>query len=139
MTTIAADAVTGLMVSDSQWTDDSEKGHRRKVFRHKGTLIGYAGEIALAIKVHAWIRAGMRGKKPTGDVTALLLSASGISVWNPTDGLIAMEERQFAIGTGGTCARAAMLAGADIAKAVRIATQIDAGSGGRVRTYRLET
>lgn len=138
MTAIAACCVAGLMASDSQWSDEAQKGIRRKVFRIRGALIGFAGDLDKIADALRWFRAEMSGKAPTGDVAAIILHGHGIEVWTPTDGLLKMDERQFAIGTGGPCARAAMMAGADPAKAVRIATQIDAGSGGRVRAYRLE-
>lgn len=122
------------MASDSHWTDDSECGPVRKVFRIKGALVGFAGDLKTIAAARAWM-AG-RGKQPTGDVTALVLSGHSARVWTPLDGFVDVPPR-FAIGTGGKAARAAMLAGATCSQAVAIAREVDAGTSGRTRIYRL--
>ena len=136
MTTIAVDAKAGLMASDSHWTDSDECGPVRKVFRIKGSLVGFAGDLKQIAAVRAWLAGGMRGQAPRGDVTALILSPSGARVWTPLDGFIDVPHR-FAVGTGGKAARAAMLAGASCSRAVAIAREVDAGTSGRTRVYRL--
>ncbi len=45
MTTIVADARAGIMASDSLWTDDTVIGSVRKVWRVRGDLIGFAGDV----------------------------------------------------------------------------------------------
>jgi len=137
VTTIAACCVTGIMASDSQWSDGDALGVAKKVFRIRGALIGFAGELGHIEEVRAWFRTDFKGPTPDGSVTALILRPSGLFCWTAADGELRLHEKQFAIGTGGQAARAAMLAGADPTRACRIACTIDAGSGGRVRTYRL--
>ena len=137
MTTIAADMKSGVMCSDGTWTDGNEIGPIRKVYRIGDSLVGFAGTLKLRTDILNWLRHG--GKcPPAGDVSLLILTLTKLQVWRQTDGYVDVGAR-FAIGTGGTVARAAMMAGASCQQAVRIATQIDANSGGRVRTYRLNT
>lgn len=137
MTTIAADARAGLMVSDSQWTDGDARGVARKVFRIRGALIGFAGALGEIEMACEWFKAEFAGAFPDVGVTALILRDRTLSTWTFHDGEILVRQPQFAIGTGGQCARAAMAAGADCIKAVRIACAIDANSGGRLRVYRM--
>lgn len=138
MTTIVADAKAGVMASDSNWFDEAEKGHCRKVYRVGGCLIGFAGTYKDITAARRWFEAGRQGRAPTGDVAALILTPGRIETWRPADGFMHEQSRQFAIGSGSACARAAMMAGADCAKAIRIACKIDPKSGGRVRVYKLE-
>lgn len=138
MTTIAADAGLGLMASDSQWTDGDARGIARKIFRIRGALIGFAGNLGEIELAREWFKSGFTSDYPDVGVTALIMRGRSLSTWTVIDGEIPMRQPRFAIGTGGLCARAAMIAGADCAQAVRIACTIDANSGGRVRVYRLK-
>lgn len=139
MTVIVADTRTGVMAADAQWTDATSVGLTRKVFRVKGSLIGVAGDMRECALVLEWFRGGMKGHPPKGgDVGALVLSSKGLHTWSASDGLLPEQSKFFAIGSGAHAARGAMMAGADCVAAVRIACNIDAGSGGRVRAYRLE-
>lgn len=138
MTTIAACKRERVMCSDSFWTDGEECGFTKKVFRVRGELLGGGGT---ARYLDQWFAAYRRNKplpKPiASDVIVLRLSDKGIHVWSSVDDWMQIEQAQFAIGTGGKAARAAMAAGASCARAVRIACDIDASTGGPVRTYRL--
>ena len=138
MTTIAADSAIGVMASDSWWTDSQQTGRVRKVFRAHGSLIGFAGGLRDIMEVRLWFANDCEGKSPKGDVTAIILRGNHrILLWSHVDGFLEEDNTKFAIGSGGIAARAAMLAGADCAEAVRIACRIDPNSGGRVRVYRL--
>ena len=136
MTTIAADLNYGAMASDSQWSDGAEKGICRKVYRINGALIGFAGDMKTITQAREWFRKGKAGPSPRGDISALILNGK-LTAWAPDDGFMDVGN-QFAIGTGGAAARAAMMAGVDVRKAVAIACKIDAQSGGPVRTYRVK-
>ncbi len=135
MTTIAADAIAGVMCSDSFWFAGDECGTIRKVFRVHGSLVGIAGDVDHII---AW-RTALKANKPLPkvDVTVLRLGTQGLDCWTSGDGWHKVEAKQYAIGGGGKAARGALAAGASCAKAVRIAAGIDAQTGGPVRTYRL--
>ncbi len=135
MTTIAACLKTKTMVSDTQWSDGAEKGSVKKVYRIKGELVGFAGDWDLILKAKDWFKKGKKGNPPRGEISALVLNGR-IATWEPENGFMD-QGNQFAIGTGGAAARAAMMAGADVRTAVRIATKIDAMSGGAVRACKL--
>lgn len=134
MTTVAADAAAGVMAADSHWTDDNERGPIRKVWRIGDSLVGFAGTLKAILEARDWMLAG--GRKPQGDVCALVLRGKTLQSWTPVDGYIDVP-RRYAIGTGGKAARAAMMAGATCARAVAIAREIDAGTSGRTRVYKL--
>lgn len=136
MTTIAACVQHGEMAADSQWSDGAEVGPIRKVYRIRGALVGLAGDVGLYSKTVAWARAGFDSPAPRGDISVIVLDADGLRTWEPLNGWIRYA-KQFAIGSGGRDARAAMLAGAAPRRAVQIACAIDAQSGGPVRVYRL--
>lgn len=137
MTTIVADTYAGVMASDSQWTDGTEVGERKKIYRLNRGLIGLAGDLTA---VEEWLTAYRRKDEQirvAGKLVVLRLDSLGIHVWTPADDWVRMHEKRYAVGTGGMAARAAMMHGASAAEAVRTACQLDAGSGGRVRVYRL--
>lgn len=138
MTTIAADATTGTMCSDSCWSDGIEKAPIRKVFRIKGALVGFAGDLDEIGMVREWMRGRMlREDMPKAEnVIALAMSQSGLRAWTAVDGFVGVP-RRYAIGSGGMAARAALARGATPAEAVAIAREIDAGTHGKTRTYRL--
>lgn len=135
MTTIAASALEGVMCSDSGWNDGDSRGTVRKVFRVRGDLIGLAGVLG---DIQEWLRVYRSKKDPSGrNVTAIRLTPAGhIDTW-AGGAWCRMEEKFFAIGTGAMAARGAMMAGASCKQAAMIATKIDAGSFGPVRTYRV--
>jgi hypothetical protein len=138
MTTIAADASLGIMCSDSCWSDGIEKAPIRKVWRIKGRLCGFAGDLDEIMLVRWWMTRGMRGDKPpVENVQVLAMGDKSLFSWTPVDGWIEVP-RRYAIGSGGMPARAAMAAGKSPAEAVAIAREIDAGTHGKTRTYRLQ-
>jgi len=142
MTTIAVNAHTGEMAYDDQWSDEDTRGAMRKVFRIHGALYGFAGTVG-AVKGHLdWAKAGMAiGENPKlkgeDHVVIIILKKKRVYTWTADDGLLEEGNKLFAIGTGAGAARGALLAGADIRKAVKIACKIDAGSGGRTHVVKL--
>jgi len=134
MTTVACSLIERVMCSDSIYLDGPESGPVRKLWRHDGVLYGMAGYLCLQRAAKAWLRTGR--SPPRGNITLLALN-SRIRTWDPLNGWIDIDTKQFAIGTGQQAARAAMLAGLTCAKAVRIAITLDPLSGGRVRSLRL--
>ena len=136
MTTIVADARTRIMVSDSRWSDGAQAGAARKVYRIRGDLVGFAGGLGQLRELRAWFQGGRVGKPPAGDATALILRGGKIFHWSNTDGECEERSPYFAIGTGADAARGALMAGADAVTAVRVAKEIDPGTGGRIRIYK---
>lgn len=62
MTTILADANLGLMVSDSNICADDRVWKGRKVWRVRGVLLGFSGNIDESSGFIEWWRDGCRGR-----------------------------------------------------------------------------
>jgi hypothetical protein len=136
VTTVAACAKSGVMAADSRWSDGDESGPMRKVWRVAGALYGFAGEVK---HFEPWLDALRLGRTPprVHPLTVLRLDAQGLATWDSTDGWVACVS-PFAVGSGGKAARVAMKLGHSPTAAVRATCDIDAGTGGPVRTYKLK-
>ena len=107
------------------------------MFRVRHALLGGAGT---SKQLDAWFDAYRKNQPLKGDdVQVLRLTHTGLDMWTKVDGWQKLAQHQFAIGTGGKAARAAMAAGASAARAVRICCDIDSNTGGPARTYRLKS
>lgn len=140
MTTIAACPALGLMVTDSQVSDGDQKWPEDKVQVIDGTLYGCAGDAIWAEKFYEWVRKGRKGRKPKldeDDFNALALNANGLFWFDHKLHPMPMKTA-FAIGSGGKAARALLIAGIDIERAVEITCQVDAGSSLPVQKYVLK-
>jgi hypothetical protein len=142
MTTIAANARTGQMAYEDGWQDDTVRGSMKKVFRIRGDLYGLAGTVG-AFPAHLrWVKDGMAEPAPkmkgADYVVILILRGKKLYTWTAADGLCEEGNKLFAIGTGAAAARGALLAGADVRTAVKIACRIDATSSGRVHVLKLK-
>lgn len=62
MTTILADARLGVIVTDSNMSDEDRVWTTRKVRRVKKHLLGFAGEESAVEPFITWFKAGMVGK-----------------------------------------------------------------------------
>jgi len=140
MTTIAADAKRGLMAADSMTSTSDSWWPSTKVHRAGDALIGGAGEAAVIRQFVAWYSDGQRLPKPRLSDTfcALVLNPDGLFYWASNLVPEPIERGYHAIGSGGNAALGAMLAGANVKKAVEIATQVDTGSGGEVVLHKLK-
>lgn len=140
MTTLIADSRLGLMVSDSSVSDGDRVWIGRKVYRARGCLIGFAGDVNEAEEFLAWWKKGAVGKPPkfTGS-QALILSSTGLFSYNVSTTPERIKSGIEAIGSGAKAAMAAYeaLGFADPQRAVAIVCRHDAGSRPPVRTYRL--
>ena len=138
MTTIFADAKTGVMVCDSKCTLGNEWITTTKVVRIGDELIGFAGIATESDRWLAWYRNGQHGPRPKVDNSnALILGPDGLKVLDSTGGYLPIERGYMGVGSGGTCATAAFMAGANPLQAVQIACNIDANSGGAVYVHQL--
>lgn len=140
MTTIFADAKRGVMVCDSKATSGDQWWEEdNKVVRVGDELIGFAGVAVEGERWLAWYRAGQNGPMPKiPNASALILGPKGLRVLETGGGEFAVQRGFMGLGSGGTLAVAAYLAGADPKKAVEIACQIDNLSGGRVHVHKLK-
>jgi ATP-dependent protease HslVU (ClpYQ) peptidase subunit len=140
VTTILADANRGVMVADSSISDGDRVWIGRKVWRIKGALIGFAGDCNEAELFLTWWRSGCADKPPKFTQSqALILSASGLSVFNVSTVAENVRKGVEAIGSGAKAAICVYeaIGYADPAAAVRLVCKHDAGSRPPVRTYRL--
>lgn len=136
MTTIAGNA--HMLVADSQCSDSDQKWRVVKVERIDGGLYATAGGASDGEKFYAWVRRGKRGKRPVVDdeFSALVLVKEGLFLFDKNLYPMRLTE-DHAIGSGGKACRAAMLAGADICRAVAIVCEVDAGSSLPIQVYEL--
>lgn len=140
MTTILADAKKGVMVCDSKATMGGEWFPCQKVFSSGGDLFGFAGTQSEGLRWLDWYANGQRGKMPSiANVAIMILSKEdGVRLVEGSGSIFSVERHFYAIGSGGTAAMGAYIAGADAKKAVEIACRIDAGSGGDVIVHKLK-
>lgn len=138
MTTIFADVKSGVMVCDSKCSDENTWYPVTKVRRVGDELVGYAGSMKNCQAWLKWYMSGKRGTRPkTESFQALSLRSTGIYE-HSSDGAEILIERGFhGVGSGGSLAVAAFMAGAKPKQAVDIALLIDTGSGGEVHTHKL--
>lgn len=140
MTTVLADWHAGLMVSDSQVSDQDRKWSQRKVFRIRRSLVGYAGDCSQAEQFLAWYRAGCDGKPPRLDnFSALVMSAHGLWHYERSHIPLPVASGREAIGTGAKAAMVGyqLMGWANARQVVRAVCDHDAGSKTPVRQYRL--
>lgn len=139
MTTIFADAKSGVMVCESKTIIGSEWIETTKVVRIGDELIGFSGAAAEGDRWLAWYKAGQNGPKPKVDnCNALILGPDGLRLLDGSGGYVPIERGFLGTGSGGTCAVAAFMAGATPEQAVNIACAIDANSGGKVVVHKLK-
>ena len=138
MTTVIGDFRLGVMVSDSSATDDDRVWSERKVFRHKGALYGFAGNVDERIEFMEWIKSD--GPAPKFDGSCLMLSDSGLFLYDRSTMPQRVARGIEAIGTGAKAAMCAYeaMAWTDPKRAVAIVCKHDSGSRTPVRVYRLK-
>lgn len=140
MTTILADARIGVMVSDSNITDGDRVWVGRKVFRHRGHLLGVAGELNEVEPFLRWWKEGCKGRTPRlGSSTVMVMSVGGLMIFSDNQDAERIQRGYEAIGSGGKaaiCAYEAMGLENPV-RAVSIVCRHDSDSRPPVRTYRL--
>lgn len=140
MTTVAADAKRGCMACDSMTSTADSWWPSTKVHRAADALIGGAGEAASIRQFVTWYADGQRLPKPkiADNFCALVLNGEGLFYWASNLVPEPIERGFHAIGSGGNAALGAMLAGANVKRAVEIATLVDASSGGEIVLHKLK-
>ncbi len=142
MTTILADAILGLMVADSNVSDTDRHWAGKKVFRHRGDLIGCSGPLDEIQLFKNWYLGGMVGKKPKlATFHALILNQHGLfSFYHDLIIPLPVQSGRDASGSGAKAAMCAYeaLGWKDPKRAVQIVCRHDAGSRGPVRVYHLK-
>lgn len=150
MTTIVVDRKERLMVSDRMMVCGGNHKTRIKKIRRLGedddeVLVGTCGDIEAGEAFVLWFRdqiryeKGMRLQQPGGKddyyphvdtFHALVLDESGSLSWYAKAGYpVEITDRYFGIGSGSDFALGAIMAGASLQKAVRIASLFDVNTG----------
>lgn len=134
MTTIAANLA--MMVADRLEDDSGTKRKTTKIFRVKNSIIGTSGDSDAGFAFMEWYKDRRRHKPDLGDFEALVLSHQGLHYYTSS---LTPENvgPQHAIGTGKPYVMAALMAGSDIVKAVKIAIELDMYSGYEPQVMRL--
>lgn len=147
MTTIAADRRT--MAADRKVSDcDANTSYRtRKIWQIGNVIVGAAGDNVAIVKFVRWLEKGGRAKHPDfrepgqdseAEFAALVLTPSGLFVYDTSCQPDEVADPFYAIGSGAQAALAAMHLGASPVKAVEIACLVDNDSGGPVDSLSLE-
>ncbi|WP_285130316.1 hypothetical protein [Leclercia adecarboxylata] len=154
MTTVAWDGKT--LASDSQATasDSVCTLQEQKIFYprdnevwmvngEKILAVGYAGDCGAEFEVQDLMLEGLTYKSafnPESSFGALAVAGEG-RAWivskdtDKTHAATSLQQDPYAMGSGGTIARAAMLCGKNAIEAVRITIEMDVYSGGRVQSF----
>lgn len=135
MTTIACNHQ--MMAGDTLLTSDI-KCNAQKVFKHKGNCVGIAGTYVDCMVFVAWWKKGAKGEVPKmEEVEALVLTNDGrILCFDQHAAFFELKGKHAAIGSGASAALGAMLMGADPEQAVKIAGQVDPGTGHKATVRR---
>lgn len=143
MTTVAANRV--MMVADRQTTDESgRKSICTKIYRKQGCLIGFSGDVTDGVRFkQAWPDLSKLKKMDDG-FEALVLDRHGMTYYNSALVPQKVSEREYAIGSGGDLAMAAMLTmicmggSPDPRLAVKVAHKLDSHTGNRLQIVYLK-
>ena len=141
MTTIITDGKE--IAADKQTTYGDVKSYtaRKKIRKVGGVLYGIGGHLSITPLLWEWIEAGCTASEipceEGHEWEILRVSKRGVSTLTSDYWRWLASPRVAGIGTGGSYAEAAMLAGASVKEAVRIASKIDLYSGGGVVTLSL--
>lgn len=141
VTTILCDFNKRIMVADSAISDGDRVWSGKKVWRIGGNLLGFAGDVAEAHAMVAWIKQGGKGNPPPfKNSMALLMNADGLFYYAATKYGIPVDGGIEAIGSGAKaaiCAYEAM-GYTDPKKSVQIVCKHDHNSRLPVRSYTLK-
>lgn len=153
MTTIVYDPETRTMAGDSQDTEGHRKMECVKIYRVNDHLIGTAGGSFAGLLFIAWFEEWEDEPDYTDwdshpDLTNLDLEEDFECLVIRPDGSAYLINRLFVpyempddicgVGSGSGVAMGAMMAGADVKKAVKIACKIDAYSSGPIQSMKLK-
>lgn len=131
MTTIAY--AKGTMAADTQMTfGDATKARVSKINRlPDGSLFACAGSQSQGVRLKEWAQGGFDAEKrpkfgPKAEVEALLIKPDG-TIWYYDGSAIPdkLEDKFYAIGSGGAFALGALASGKSAVQAVRIAARYD--------------
>lgn len=136
MTTVAYDGIT--LAADSRGIDDGVIMGDREIKLHKvgSSLVGMAGECCAMPAFIEFLETGVWVKEAEG-CSAIVVSGVSAKLYEGNKYPLKIHA-PYAIGSGAIAALAAMYAGVDAVKAVKIASRLDPGTGGRVMKMRCD-
>lgn len=141
MTTILADFRLGVMVADSSISDGDRVWSGLKVYRHKGAILGFAGDVDESLEFLKWWKGGCKARHPKfSHSCALVLAESGLTQYAYSLTPMPVKGGIEAIGSGGKAAICTYeaLGFFDPVAAVKLVCKHDAGSRAPVRVYKLK-
>lgn len=137
MTTIAANR--HCMAADRKVTDGDTRYYSKKIKRVGKAIVGCAGTAALCNQFFVWFKTRRDKDKPVikdadeDTLDAIVLTDEGrLFVYDKDCQVDELEDDYYAVGTGRQAALAAMFLGADPARAVQVAREIDNDTGGQI-------
>lgn len=129
----------GIIAADSQFNNGNNKMLCTKLFRVPDGVLGLAGDSGPGFELLHWLQKHSCSEPIKTDeyaregFDAILVTKSGIYLYEESLAPDVVTGRFFAIGCGGAAAYGAMHMGASACEAVRIACKIDANCGGPVK------
>lgn len=139
MTTIAYR--DGVLASDSScWEGDIKTCSVRKIFRVRGALVGFTGNLNHGMRFLDWVRDGAHHDEiPRGNYTGIVVSKSGsVTTYDNGEAAVILRGKYFAFGNGQDVALGAMHAGANARRAVMAAIEHSAKTDGPIRILRIK-
>jgi hypothetical protein len=132
----------GVMAADTQCTTGHIKWHSPKIAKHKGYLLGAAGNPPSVTGLIRWYFQALgkptRPKLEGYEFDLLVVTPKGrIELWDQRGQFEPIRYRFWAVGCGAECCLAAMDMGASAPRAVRAAIKFADHCGGRVTTCKL--
>lgn len=138
MTTIIANRK--MVVSDSKITAGSTSFSGPKLYRKNGAIIASAGDAGTGNKFLKWFGTGAEAPKIKKSIefSALVLTKSGLYLYENDFEPVEISDDVYAIGSGGDLALMAVRHyGASLEEAVRAACSTDVNSGGELQVMYL--
>ena len=137
MTVIAFDGQA--MAADRQGELFCTKTFRTKIMRIGALLVGCAGEARASESVCQWLASGADPEKfpkiaEADKANVLVAGPKGLFLYENSPVPMRLENKFFALGSGGDAAMATMALGFDARRAVEIACEVCTGCGGGIDT-----
>ena len=147
MTTIIANSEGMASDTSTQQGKTIFSLHAQKIFRVKGHLIGVCGSCAQAYSIVHDIKTAKSppieylyeysSERYDGASILILNPAGQIWLYDGHGVPYRVHEPAVAIGSGGIVAQAALMAGASVKEAVKIAIALDTSSNGKIKYVKL--
>lgn len=139
MTTIAANLYE--MAADTRVTwDDDTTSSSVKIYTIGSAILGATGDVDEIAKFIEWYTNGSVGKQPkrSKDFRVIRLNSEGLHIIDSNSYWLKLDDKFFAVGSGGQFAIGAMEMGATPENAVRIAAKHDLFTNSSITVFKLK-